>query len=216
MLEEAEREYRAAILLKGDNLPARLQLGKLLEERGELTRAGAEYAAATEVLNRFPPGSRGYLRAADPWYVYGRFLAEHGKPAEALASYRRAVEIQPGSSMFQTGLGKLLFETGETREGKEHLLEALRLDPGSATAINNLAVVLASEGSLEEAIRWLNEVLRLDPDHAEAHNNVGTALLLLEKPDEAIPHFQRALELRPDFDLARKNLEAARHRLRSP
>jgi len=177
-LEEAERHYRAALDLKPESLPARIQLGKLYEGRGETARAEAEYRAAIGVPDRFPPGSRGHARAADPWYVYGRFLAERGEAPEAIACYRRALEIVPESEMVRTDLGKLLFETGDARGAREQFLEVRRLEPGSADAANNLAVLEASEGNLDAAIRLWEEALRAAPGHEDAQQNLRKALAL--------------------------------------
>ena len=209
MLQEAERHYRTGLDLKPDNVPARIQLAKLYEGRGELARAAAEYEAATRIPNRFPPLSRGYARAADPWYAYGRFLADRGDAPEAIACYRRALRILPDSAPVRTDLGKLLFETGRPAEAKEQFLEALRVDPDSANAANNLAVVLGSEGNLDGAVELWERTLRADPNHAEAHNNLGKALVLRGDTRGAIHHFRRAVEIRPDDREARRNLEDA-------
>jgi len=209
MLDEAEQHYRTGLELKPENIPARIHLAKLYEARGETARAAAEYESATRVSNPYPPGSRGYARAADPWYAYGRFLADRGDAAGAIACYRRALEILPESAAVRTDLGRLLFEAGSEAEAKEQFVTALRIDPQSANAANNLAAVLASEGDLEGAVDLWEEALGLDPSHAEAHNNLGKALVLRGDARSAIHHFRRALEIRPGDPEARQNLEDA-------
>lgn len=50
-------------------------------------------------------------------------------PEEAIACYRRAVELAPGHPDLLQGLGATLLRTGKTEEGREYLRRALEADP---------------------------------------------------------------------------------------
>jgi tetratricopeptide (TPR) repeat protein len=72
--------------------------------------------------------------AADPdsWGAHnnlGGFLVEQGQSDEALAHFRRAVELQPGYAKAQYNLGAALREKGQVDEAIVHLPRAVDLEP---------------------------------------------------------------------------------------
>ena len=213
-LDEAENEYRVSLALRPENLPARINLAALYEQRGDFDRAEAELRAAAATENRFPAGSRGFLQHADAWYHLGRFLAAHDDNAGAIEAFGRALEIYPDYELVLAALGGALARTGDLAGAEARLREALRILPDAADPLNDLAGILASRGELATAIEMWTRALRSDPNHATAHNNLGAALVLTGRIEEALPHLHRAVELNPDFPLARRNLADALQRLR--
>lgn len=209
LVDEAGREFRAALEAKPDHLEARLNLARLSAERGDFGAATAHYEAAASLPNRYPPGSRGRLHGAEPHAQYARFLAAQGTIEPAIDQYREALAFDPGHEAARVGLGDLLAGAGRLEEARLQYLEALRTNPNSVPALNNLGSLLAANGALDEAIAHWNHVLRVDPDSPEAHNNLGSALVLRGNIEEAIRYFQRAIELRPEFAMARSNLADA-------
>jgi tetratricopeptide (TPR) repeat protein len=214
-LDEALGEYLASLRLRPQNLPARINLAHLYEQRGDPGGAEAELRAAAEMENRYPPGSRGFLQHADAWYHLGRFLADRGRADEAVEAFERALEIRPDLDPALAALGGILARSGRTEAAEARLREALRVRPDSAGALNDLGQILAGRGEIAEAKTLWERALVANPNLAAAHNNLGAALLLEGRVEEALPHLHRALELDPDFALARSNLADALARLPS-
>jgi predicted Zn-dependent protease len=73
--------------------------------------------------------------------TYGRIAALAGNFAEALAHYRRAYQMGPGSGDAQLGLGTALAEQDQPQEAVKYLRMAVASDPMNASAHYRLARV---------------------------------------------------------------------------
>ena len=125
-------------------------------------------------------------------------LKDQGKPDEAVACFRRALELKPDYAEAHYNLGNALKDQGKLDEAVACYRRALELKPDFAEAHNNLGIVLSDQGKPDEAIACYRRALELKPDYAGAHSNLGNILKDQGKPDEAAACFRRALELKPD------------------
>jgi predicted Zn-dependent protease len=99
------------------------------------------------------------LIAAQPQNPYfhelkGQTLLEGGKPAEAIAPLRRAVQLAPNPALIQVMLGQALVESNDPAHLTEavSVLEAsLARDPDSPEAYNQLAMAYGRKGDLAHA-----------------------------------------------------------------
>lgn len=139
----------------------------------------------------------------------GNALGRLGRLDEAFASYRRALDADPGFAEAHNNLGELLLERGRAEEALVSCQQALRIRPDFAHAHQNLGRVLVRLGRVDEAVRSCRRAIAISPGFAEAHNSLGSALLGLAHSQEAIASFQRALELNPDLAEAHANLARA-------
>jgi tetratricopeptide (TPR) repeat protein len=128
---------------------------------------------------------------------------------EAVACYRRAMELNPNFADAHYNLGIALMELGKPEEAAACYRRALELKPDYANAHNNLGHALIVLGKSDEAVACCRRALALRPDFVEAHNNLGIAFLEQGKVDEAVACFRRALELKPEFPEALNNLGVA-------
>ena len=103
-------------------------------------------------------------------------LKDQGKLDEAVACYRRALELKPDYAETHNNLGNALNDRGKLDEAVACYRRALELKPDYAEAYNNLGNALKDQGKLEEAIACYRRALELKPDSAEAHGNLGIAL----------------------------------------
>jgi Flp pilus assembly protein TadD len=69
-----------------------------------------------------------------------------GLPDDAVASYRKALELDPKSSAAHTNLGTSLARSGNYAEAAKHFRAALEVDPKNAVAQKGLAQLPASTG----------------------------------------------------------------------
>jgi tetratricopeptide (TPR) repeat protein len=148
----------------------------------------------------------------DNWmghYLLGNALYEEGKFAEAIAQYRRSVDIQPLFPDAHNNLGNALVDTGAVGEAVSHYRESLRLRPGSAKTYNNLGAALEKLGKGDEALLLYREAIRIQPDLPNAHFNLGNALFLRGRIDEAIPHYREAVRGFPGNPMVLERLNMA-------
>jgi Tfp pilus assembly protein PilF len=134
-------------------------------------------------------------------------LSIQGKLDEAIAEYRKAIEIDPKYAPAHTNLGITLTGQGKLDEAMAELLKAVEVDPKLATAHNALGSALSKQGKLDEAVAEYRKAIELDPTHASrAHYNLGNVLWKQGKLGEASAAYRKALALEPDHAQAHCNL----------
>jgi predicted Zn-dependent protease len=120
----------------------------------------AKYARAISFYRNgnSPEGVRltDQLIAANPQNPYfhelkGQILLEFGKPAEALASLRKAVSMKPGSTLIRGMLGHALIANDKTDEGIKELLQAVSRDNDNVDAYKQLAIGYGKKGMTAHA-----------------------------------------------------------------
>jgi tetratricopeptide (TPR) repeat protein len=136
-------------------------------------------------------------------------LASRGRPNEAIAGYRQALALAPGSAKAHTNLANLLCEQGRLEEAITHLRRAIDCAPDLAEPHNSLGNILKRKGMMAGAAQLYAHAIAIDPAYAEARNNLGIALVALRRTVEAIAQFREALRIKPDFLDARLNLASA-------
>jgi len=109
---------------------------------------------------------------ADDWYNTAVDL-EAVAVDEALAAYRRALELDPDHADAHLNLGRLLHEEGRLPEAEAHYRAAAAADPEGARAHYNLGVVLEDQERDAEAIAAYHKALTLDDGLATAHFNLS-------------------------------------------
>ena len=109
--------------------------------------------------------------------VLGNVLLGRGHAEKALASFQRALRLDPQRVSTLSNMGLCLRDLGRIDEARSCLEQAANLDPLNPMAATNLAALLFDTGSFAEASAKIEAVLRKDPDFAEAHIVRGTRLL---------------------------------------
>jgi predicted Zn-dependent protease len=97
-----------------------------------------------------------HAQPQNPYFheLRGQALLEAGKPAEAIAPLRRAVQLAPHPALIQIMLAQALLATENKAHAEEALtmLEAaLKQEPESAQAYSQLAMAYGKKGDLAHA-----------------------------------------------------------------
>ncbi len=186
-----------------------------LVETGRLARAkrlarvfvGAALAVVVAVLvNQTGACTEDDCRSNAHSILAHHLAQQPGKTDEAMAHYRRALELRPQNAGAHYSFGVFLAGQGQLDEAIAHFNEALRLKPDFARAHNNLGAALASQGRLAEANRHFERALQISPDYAEARYNHAKALLALGRAREAVQEYRETLRLNPDLPAALRDL----------
>jgi tetratricopeptide (TPR) repeat protein len=139
----------------------------------------------------------------------GGAMATQGRLDEAIAEFRKAIELNPHYAMGHSNLGAALNRKGYSDEGIAQCRWALEIKPNDADAHYNLGIIYLDQGRLAEAIASFQEALRAKPDYASAHDDLANALFRQGKTDEAIAHYRQATEIMPRDALFQYNLACA-------
>jgi tetratricopeptide (TPR) repeat protein len=139
-----------------------------------------------------------------PWAhnLVGVILADQYNTEEAIAEYRKAIELDPRIAIFHTNLGVVLSYLGvvlrdqhKTGEAIAEYRKAIELDPRDALPHNNLGNRLLDQGKAGEAIAEYKKAIELDPRYVEPHKKLASILRAQGKTKEADAEDQKAKEL---------------------
>ncbi|HEX8899182.1 MAG TPA: tetratricopeptide repeat protein, partial [Chthoniobacterales bacterium] len=140
----------------------------------------------------------------------GIALARKGREQEAIAHYRKAIELRDDYADAHTNLATALLTKGATAEAIEHFRKATSLPPEEAHSHLRLGMALERTGQTVEAMSEYRRALVLDPRNSQAHYLLARALDLAGKRDQARLEAARAVELdsgQPEFKALQERLK---------
>lgn len=125
---------------------------------------------------------------------------------EAIAAYRRTIELNPSFHQAHKSLGEALTRWGKALAQRGQLDEAIdSYQQAVSICHHNLAEVhynkgsaLSQQGHWDEAIKSYQEAIALQPDGVDAHLALGNAWLNQKQLAKAIDSYKMAIELRPE------------------
>jgi len=144
---------------------------------------------------------------------YGWVLWEKGRGEEALAQFRRAVELQPGNEVAHHNIWSVYRSRGQNDELIREYQRSLRLLPNFYDAHLNLGNALMRKGDYAAAVQSYRKAVELRPRSADAHANLAMALARSGDPEAARREYEEALRLQPHHIKARHGLATALRRL---
>jgi len=234
--DEAEREFKQALLGNPSLLDARQHLARLYlgQKRDadaalELRRAAAlgpldrdlalSLADIERAAGRPLPAERQLRSVADRFKSVRALLelaqlqSEQKNAAGALASLRQARALAPDSEDVLRAYAEALLAS-PTPDAAIPILGALtRMYPLEARYQYLEGVAVLGAGDARAAVSFLQEALRLEPDQAPTLIALGRALNQEQLYAEAKPHLIRGLSLLPGSALALAALAEAEQRL---
>ncbi|MBW8863926.1 MAG: hypothetical protein JF609_03200 [Verrucomicrobia bacterium] len=173
-----------------DNDVARIQYGRALEQRDDLSGAAAQYQAALQL----------YSRRAITHSNLANVLARLGRHADSLAEYGEALRLQPDDAVLHLRAADELFILGNFTAALRQYAGAQKCDPSSITAHVGAAKVLFKLGHDAEGVKEFRAALRLEPDNYQTLATVAHYLAANENDaardgNNALPLATRANEV---------------------
>jgi len=158
-------------------------------------RMTAEEAESTEPET--PAPSIEALEASKAAFQDGFRAYRRKEWAAAAASYRQAVEQNPGFAEGYYHLGLSHRRLGDVDQARQALQNAVRLKPGMIEAHYMLAAVYREAERNELARDHLVKLLAADPHYADAHFLIGLVYRDLQEPARTQKHFEQYLRVSP-------------------
>lgn len=151
------------------------------------------------------------LLAAQPNHVDGLFLkaiglSMAGDKAQAIASYDRLLEINPGhlGALMNRGADQLALHQYEA--AYHSLVEAQKIEPTNPMVLLNLGYVENGRHNPTAALTFIDRALNTHAQYPEAWCAKGDALGQLGEVDLAIHAYRKAMSLNPNYLDAPNNL----------
>ncbi len=147
-----------------------------------------------------------------PYYAdLGEIQRSLDKPTAAIASYRRALELNPETAEAHDRFGTLLYGQGERAQAVECFRRALAFGPKYIHAYVHLGAALLVEGQLDEARATLEKAANLAPENAAVYLALGNAFDVQGDHIGAVACYQKAARL--DAQMAAAHYHVALSRL---
>lgn len=136
-------------------------------------------------------------------------LAKDGRLTEAIANYRKAIQINPNSDWSYHNLGDVLGKINIWDEAIINYRKATEINPNSSLFNYSLATALTKQGNIDEAVTYYQKAIALRPRENIIHKKLQDIYkeyhALAEKCfqenhiEEAIANYQKAIKFHPDF-----------------
>ncbi len=143
----------------------------------------------------------------------GKTLSSLKRYEQALAAYKRAIELKPDYADAWKNQGDALYNIKKYSEAIESYDKAIQIEPDYVEAWTSRGTVLKARKQYEEAIASFDEALKIEPDNAVAWKGKGDALMGVPRYEAAIAAYDRAVEFQPNYWEAWYNRGWALHNL---
>jgi len=152
--------------------------------------------------------------------LYASYLESQGRYDEALASYKKAYELNPDNGGVAFRLGNAYFERGRYTEAVTYLKKAKEAFGNDIETIKKLGEAYLELKEYGKAIEEYKEVIEIVPKHVSSRIQIGNAYLKLGQYNTAEKYYNEALKIEPsnlsvyyqliNLDLIRNNLSGVK------
>jgi protein O-GlcNAc transferase len=186
-IDTAEALCRRLIQLEPSHCDALHVLGIVALKKGQAAN-GAEFICRALEIDSTRPHVHCSL---------GNAFRDMQRPADALASYRRALELAPHFFGAWYGEGNALTDLGRPDEALASYDRALHFHPDHPESHQNRGNVLLSLGRLDEALGSYQRALALRPTAVSVLSNCADVLRKLGRREEALAVYDQLLAAQP-------------------
>ncbi len=205
--EEAESLFRSCLKKAPARPDIRANYGNLLNAKGDIPGAIAEYRGALESDGDFRPAKIALARAlnaagqhtealqastqlierdnidAEAWAALGNAHRGLDEETESEAAFRKAIDIRSGYGAAHHDLGALLAKQSRHEEALEQLTAAAQSGVSGPEIVHNLASALSGLARFDEAEALLVEATRAMPHAIEPHRSLARLRFMRGEPE---------------------------------
>jgi len=156
---------RAAMRAGPPTPGAQIELATYLGEAG---RSGAAIELLQETVKAEP--------TLDALNALGIAYARSGRPADALTTFTRSLEIDAGSGMTYENIGAVHLDAGRLADATQAFERAIASNPDSSQGHAGLAMVAIRQGDRRTAIERWERAVALQPANFDALYDLGIQL----------------------------------------
>ncbi len=142
----------------------------------------------------------------DAHITLGGWQRQLKRMADAIAAYRRALEVQPDNEQALAALAEIYRAQGRADAAIEGYRTVLRLDPRSPQIWYQLATLYLDLGRTKESEQTFEQALKHNPKMGAAYNSLAALAFGRKDMAEAERLVRRGLELEEDLRSSRFNL----------
>jgi tetratricopeptide (TPR) repeat protein len=202
----AIRYWDLALTVEPDNVDVAISRAEALNTNGDAQEA-------IESLQRLEGR---HANAASIHYSLGTMFGLQKRFGEAVAEFRKALELDPNDADARLSLARSLLAQSEYSDVLPTLLPFVKAHPANAVAHSLLGFAYRGLEQYEPATRQLQIAVKANPDDGDIQFGLGVSLMHMGRPEEAIPHLQRAIDLEPGVEMPRLQMAVALKAINDP
>lgn len=192
----AEATFKQAIEAFSDNETVRLRLAGLYQR---LNRVADAESVLQHWASTHPKNDRPHINLGD-------FYSWLGDRNKAIASYKRAEELAPASSIARDKLITTYLDAGNLADAEPKVTAILGQNPDDVSGRFFKTRILLVKGNVDDAISGFQALITAHPDLAPAHYFQGIAYLRKRQLPQARAAFTETVKLNPSLPEARTSL----------
>jgi tetratricopeptide (TPR) repeat protein len=181
-LQKAESEFKTAVKLQPDSEEAVTTLAYLYNEEGDTARA-------TQALSAIPEASR----SAKLYSALGYTYEQQKQYKNAIAAYRRAIELDRDNLDAIRGLAQNLLNDGQTDAALEQYKIIAESNPEDAQTYLRMGDIYRRQGKYDLALDSLKKAESMVQDSIEVPYNIAAVYQAQGRYDEAAQVLQDLL-----------------------
>src|SRR5262245_42397634 len=185
--DQAEIMYKQALEIAPENESIYVQFSAFYQRYNKLAEAEAILQKQASIKPQ----------DAKPQIYLGDFFTWIGQPDKALASYKRATELDPSSLLVRDRLISHYLDRGKTSEAETKVKDILGKNSKDLMGRYFEARIYLIKQNPDEAISLLQGVIKEEPQFAPAHHFLGMAFLQKSQSVQARGAFAEAVRLNP-------------------
>jgi len=117
---------------------------------------------------------------------------------DAVAKYRRVIEVAPSLASAYANLGALYFQQGKVAEAYDTFVRGAAAAPADRTLLFNAAAAAQQLGKSADALKYVDAAIAKAPRAAALYSLRATVLRSLNRNDDALAAITQATQLAPD------------------
>jgi uncharacterized protein (TIGR02466 family) len=129
----------------------------------EWAQRSLQSVSIVPIIEAFEDAARRYPHVAMLHERLGSLYDVHWRTEDALASYRRAIEVDPKLGVAHAGIAIVLYRQGKIEDALREGIVATNLEPDAPLANYCVGQILLRRGDLEAAHAWLRRAAQLNP-----------------------------------------------------
>ncbi len=149
------------------------------------------------------------VKKSRPHENFAYYLEQEGRVKEAVASYKKAIELYPNNprhAALESHVGDLLAKQGDMQGALEHYSAAFAVDPKSKELLNSLGNFFYRIGAFNKAASFYKEALKTEKKSAILNINLGNVMAAIGETDAALQYYNSAVSLEKTSVEANYNL----------
>lgn len=181
--------------------------GTMTDRAAKMEDGSEKKALLDQAIIYLNKASQIHPNYAGPYMIKGNAHYFNNQLEEAIGSYNKALQVNPGMKDAAKNLAIALRDAGRLAGEKErnleksikYLTQSIQLSDTDPETHRLLGVAYGIAGQHQKAVEYFHNVVRLNPENASAALNLSNAYLYLQDTDNARLYKEKALQLDPSI-----------------